>query len=35
MGGGLNGRLLSNRLTLGTDLILSRARWDDLVSGGN
>jgi hypothetical protein len=35
MGGGLNGRLLSNRLMLGADLILSRARWDDLVSGGN
>jgi MtrB/PioB family decaheme-associated outer membrane protein len=35
MGGGLNGRLLSSRITVGGDLIFSRARWDDLVSGGN
>jgi len=35
MGGGLNGRLLSNRITAGADLIFSRARWEDLVSGGN
>ena len=35
MGGGMNGRMLSNRLTLGADLIFSRARWDDVVSGGN
>jgi MtrB/PioB family decaheme-associated outer membrane protein len=35
MGGGMNGRMLSSRLTLGADLIFSRARWDDLVSGGN
>jgi len=35
MGGGLNGRLLSSRITAGADLIFSRARWEDLVSGGN
>jgi hypothetical protein len=35
VGGGMNGRTLSNRLTLGADLIFSRARRDDVVSGGN
>jgi MtrB/PioB family decaheme-associated outer membrane protein len=35
MGGGLNGQLLSNRVSVGADLIFSRARWDDLVGGGN
>jgi MtrB/PioB family decaheme-associated outer membrane protein len=35
IGGGLNGQLLSNRVSVGADLIFSRARWDDRVSGGN